>query len=56
MDEHELEYIVAAILTAAALGSSAPRSAATTVERFREVIGYLRETGGLAPARTLPHD
>jgi hypothetical protein len=57
MDEHELEYVVAAILTAAALGGSAhPHSAATTVEGFREVIGDLRETGRLAPARTLPHD
>ena len=57
MNEHELEYIVAAILTTAALsGSTHPRSADTLVERFREVVGKLRETGGLPPARTLPHE
>jgi hypothetical protein len=57
MDEHELEYIVAAILTTAALsGGTHPPSADTTVERFREVLGKLRERGGLPSARTLPHE
>jgi hypothetical protein len=56
MEEHELEHIVAAILTTAVFTKSPqPATVEAAVQQFREVLTELRREG-LAPKQTLPHD
>jgi hypothetical protein len=48
VEARELELTIAAILTAASFsGHTTTIGADTTVERFREIVQTLRETGGL---------
>jgi hypothetical protein len=57
LEPHELEFLIASILTVASFsGRPNPAGADTTVERFRDIVEALRQSGGLPESIVQPHD